>query len=108
MINQPAGRFGFVAPATGAIALGFLLWLGMHWPLFPKTPAGWAAAILSYAVVVVACLLIFPVLSWSEREGAFERLRIVLGAIVACSLGVGIFVAEWLWRDFIASNFQRM
>jgi len=82
-----------------------LFWFGMHFPLVPATPQGWAAALGSLLIFVLCVILLVPALNWAEVRTTWQRMWRVLGAIAACSLGIGIFVAEYVWRDFITKNF---
>ncbi len=82
-----------------------LFWFGYHLPLFPSTLYGWLAAFGSLVIFVIAGALLVPALSYAESKSNAQKAWKVLGAVLACTLGVGVFVAEYVWRDFISQNF---
>jgi hypothetical protein len=54
---------------------------------------------MGYAVVIVRTIV------WLAGTRLNQGIRTALGFVLAASVGVAIFVAVYLSRDFVSSNF---
>jgi peptidoglycan biosynthesis protein MviN/MurJ (putative lipid II flippase) len=107
-MGQIASRKSNVKAVAFIAVAAVVLWFLGHYPLFPATGAGWAAAFGSMAVFVLCGALLYPALTRIGDRTTWQRTWAAAGIVLACSLGVGVFVAEYVWRDFIAENFIRL
>jgi len=98
-------RTKFIIAAL-AVAAGDVLWLLLLYPLLPVTSTGWIAALLSGAMVtgwVCACGF---ALIWLQAQQRYVLFFRAIGALVAVSLGGGVFLAVYFARDFVSTNFS--
>jgi hypothetical protein len=88
------------------LALELGLWVLALYPLTPTTSTGWCAVLLAGFVVFLWVWGCLEMLLWLDRPRLYRAYYKALGYPVAVSLGVGVFAAAYIARDFIAHNFS--
>lgn len=95
----------FTALLAGAV-VGPLLWFGWLYPLVPKTFAGWLAGTGAGVFVGLWATVSALLIGWLQRQTRYRFLCRAIGAIVAVSLGAGIFWLALKGQAFIVANFS--
>jgi hypothetical protein len=92
------GRFVF-------LLLCLLAWFAFQFPLVPTTALGFAVNV-SFALLVIGYgVLALRSIVWLSETRFNRNVKSVLGFILAASVGVVIFIAAYLSRDFLSTNF---
>jgi amino acid transporter len=97
-------------PSGGRLALlgtvGLLVWLLLLFPLVPATGVGLLVAVGSGCAVLLWAFICVAAIVW-VRKRLENRLALfqVIGALVAISCGVGIFLAAYQARAYLFANF---
>ncbi|HEY6621100.1 MAG TPA: hypothetical protein VIY68_16255 [Steroidobacteraceae bacterium] len=79
-------------------------WFALLHPLVPSSMAGFAVEavlllpIAGYAFLAVKCI------SWLRPQRSFVRQGLTV--VIACSLGIAIFVSAYFARDFLAGQYH--
>jgi hypothetical protein len=91
-----------------ALIFAFVLisWFGWLYPLVPKTPVGWVVAVLSGVVVFFYGWACIEAIIWLQARRRLKILFNSIGALVALSLGCGVFAAAYWAREFVSGNFS--
>ncbi len=89
-----------------AVVGGQLFWFGMLYPLWPKTTLAWVAGTTSGAVVGFWAVGSAILITWLQRQERHQLLCKSIGAVVAVSLGAGIFWLALKGQSFIVANFS--
>jgi hypothetical protein len=92
------GRFGF-------FLLFLLFWFALQFPLVPTTVLGFAMNVAFALLVIGYGVLALRSIVWLSGTGLGQQAKDTLGFILAGSVGVAIFVAAYLARDFVSTNF---
>jgi hypothetical protein len=92
------------ALVLGAAVVGEVVWFLALYPLVPSTGRGWVAAAASGLAVTAWAATCIVALVWLERQQRFRLLFRAAGALLAVSLGVGVFGAAYEAREFITAN----
>src|SRR5450631_3045 len=92
------GRFGF-------FLLFLLVWFALQFPLVPTTALGFAVNVAFALLVMGYGVLALRSIVWLSKTGLDRNAKSALGFILAVSVGVAIFLAAYLSRDFLTTNF---
>ena len=99
-----------VLPWSVVILIGIvggpLCWFAMIHPLWPKTTVGWVVGTIAGVVVGLWAVGNTVLIGWLHRRERYQLLCKAIGAIVALSLGVGIFWFAMKGQSFIVENFS--
>jgi len=93
-----AGRIGF-------FVLLLLFWFALQFPLIPTTAVGFAVNVAFAVLVMGYGVLAFRAIVWLSETGLGRKIKDALGFILAASVGVAIFLAAYVSRDFVSTNF---
>ena len=91
---------------AGVVVIGLVCWFLALYPLIPSTPQGWFSAVASGLVVIAWAAICVVALQWLQRRQRYVLFFKGIGAIVAISLGLGVFCAAYEARDFLATNYS--
>jgi hypothetical protein len=109
IMNPPTGlrriekSFALMASAC---ALVVLFWFGWLYPLVPSSAVGWVIELFSGVAVFLYGWACIEAILWLQSQKQYEILYKLIGAIVALSLGGGIFGAAYFAQEFVARNFS--
>ena len=90
---------------VGAIG-GPVFWFLCMFPLVPKTIAGWLIGTGAGVIVGLWGMGSGLLIYWLQRQTRYQFLCRSVGAIVAISLGAGIFWFALKGQAFIVANFS--
>ncbi len=95
--------FGFLVTCLGIV---IVLWFLALYPLLPTTLLGLCAAILSGTAIFFWIWASVELLIWLDRPHKHAVIFKLVGYPIACSLGIGVFVAAYFAREFLSQNFS--
>jgi hypothetical protein len=99
-------RLHRIAKVVGVFLLGEGGWFALLHPLVPSTPTGFVIEFTAGIVVAAAIWGALGAIWWlAGRESNSIASRITAVAL-ALSVGVVIFVAAYLFRDTLGTNFR--
>ena len=85
---------------------GLLLWFGLLYPLVPRTTLGWALAIGAGAFIGLWVLAAALAIGWLRKQSRHKLACNLLAAIVALSVGTGVFLVVANAQAIISANFS--
>lgn len=97
--------YRILAVAVCFILLWFLIWFAMLYPLTPSSLVGWAIEFISGVIVYLIGWGSVSAISWLERRERFRTFFSAVSYVVASALGIGIFAAAYMGKEFLMQNF---
>jgi hypothetical protein len=83
-----------------------LVWFGLLHPLVPSSIAGFVAEALLLVPVAGCAALAIKLITWLQSGADRSFLRQGLAVVIACSVGIVIFVSAYFARDFLGTQYH--
>ena len=83
-----------------------VLWIAAIYPLLPTTASGWLVVLASGAAAAAWSVASVHAILWLQRRRSMRWLSNAAAAVVACSLGVGVFLLAAHLQEFVSGNFS--